>query len=293
MNQLAYLMAVTIIRESQGFLLNSHDDLKKMSTEKIDYIKNYESYIYDIVQPLQSIIPNNWFKDFSCSIFWWKFGFDNEQERKNVNLQSLELICAIQNSLNIPISEKSTKEIMDLMEYIYIKNKIYPYKKYMIYNRYLYSSKAIKEHIVEFETIFRATLVNLEKKCKFPWATLYSEEMLYEITIRWNDLPSSLEKIRIKLSVAILSDLGNSHGNLLASILKKNFYNKINVFVLSKESLHELNLEHTSKYDLYISNYTLKNVCDDRVFIVDDIPSLENLMDLRETIDKRRPIPKK
>ena len=285
---LTYSIAVTIIREHQGFLINaSRDPIKRFKEYTLD-IRQYRTNIEEIVQPLAAMLPTNWYEDFCYSIFWWDFGWDNPQERKNIIQQGIDLVDTIKEALKIPISDDSRKNIVRLIEYIYAKHKMYPFKKYMVYDRFLYSSKTIKQGYVVFTAVISKALRRMEKKTQFPWFSIYLDEVLYEIMIRWNGLPQLLDEIRHKVSVAVFSDLGIEHGQLLASILKDNFQQKIEITVETYSIIDDAKIINSNKYDLYVSNYVLKEVPEINSVIVEDIPSLKNLMDLRKFIDHRR-----
>ena len=285
---LTYSIAVTIIREHQGFLIQSTSDPIKRFQEYTVDVRKYRVDIEEIVKPLAAKVPDNWYEDFCYSIFWWDFGWDNLQERVNITKQGIGLVETIKEALEIPITEESRANIVRMFEYIYAKHKMYPFKKYMVYNRFLYSSKAIKQSFVVFTAVVSKSLQVLENKTQFPWFSMYLDEILHEIVIRWESLPKLLDDIRHKVSVAVLSDLGTEHGQLLASILKDNFQEKIDITVEEKLIIDERKPLDLNEYDLYVSNYTIKDVPEINSVIVEDIPSFKNLIDLRKFIDNRR-----
>lgn len=285
---LAYSIAVTIIRERQGFLIqNRKDPINRFVKTTID-VKKYQADVEEIAEPLHVVLPDNWYEDFCYSIFWWDFGWDNEQEKVNVIHQAENLVYTIKNALSISISEESKISIVRLIEYIYAKHKMFPYKKFMVYDRYLYSSIAIKQNFIVFTAVVNKALSVLEAKMKFPWKTMYLDELLHEMAIRWQNLSKLTEEMRHQLSVLILSDLGMEHAQLLSSVLKENFQNKVNLSIQESHFYDPLLSNANQQYDLYVSNYAVETVDEEINMIVEDIPSFKNITDLRKYIDRRR-----
>lgn len=285
---LAYSIAVTIIRERQGFLIqNKKVPMDSFVKRTID-VRKYQAEIEEIAEPLEVILPNNWYEDFCYSIFWWDFGWDNEQEKINVIHQAEVLVDTIKKALSISISEQSKFSIVRLIEYIYAKHKMFPYKQFMVYDRYLYSSKAIKQNFVVFTEVVSKALSILETKMKFPWKSMYLSSILHEMAIRWQDLGKLTDEMRHQVSVLVLSDLGKEHAQLLSSVLKDNFQNKVSLSVQENHVYDEAATYSKQGYDLYVSNYAVDAVDSEVNMIVEDIPSFKNLTDLRKYIDKRR-----
>ncbi|MGM0219782.1 helix-turn-helix domain-containing protein [Enterococcus sp. AZ126] len=285
---LAYSIAITIIRERQGFLIKNRKDPINCFVKNTIDVRKYQSDVEAIAEPLNVVLPDNWYEDFCYSIFWWDFGWDNEQEKINVINQAENLVNTIKDALSISISEQSRVSIVRLIEYLYAKHKMFPYKKFMVYNRYLYSSRAIKQNFVVFTAVVNKALNVLEAKMKFPWETIYLDVILHEMAIRWQDLGKLTDEMRHQLSVLVLSDLGKEHAQLLSSVLKENFQNKINLSIQESHFYDPIVESFKQNYDLYVSNYAVETVDEEINMIVEDIPSFKNLTDLRKYIDKRR-----
>ncbi|MFD1902225.1 hypothetical protein GQR36_23515 [Enterococcus termitis] len=109
-------------------------------------------------------MPKNWYEDFCYSLFWWDFGWDNLQEKENVLTQANQLVDTIKEALTIEISDSSRESIVRLIEHVYAKHKMFPYKKYMVYDRFLYSSKIIRQTYLVLGAVVTKALRDLEKK---------------------------------------------------------------------------------------------------------------------------------
>ncbi|GGC75527.1 helix-turn-helix domain-containing protein [Enterococcus wangshanyuanii] len=289
--QLVHLVnsiAVTIIRESQGFLIKNRRDPINSFVKKMIDIKKYQKDVEAILTPLEIVLPENWYEDFCYSIFWWDFGWDNLQEKEKILNQGNDLVDTIKEALKIEISAVSRASIVNLVEHIYAKHKMFPYKKYMVYDRFLYSSKIIRQTYVVLGAVVTKALSDLEKKTKFPWESMYFNEMLHEISIRWDQLTEQSDAKRHQVSVLVLSDLGKDHAKLLGSILHDNFRDKIAMTIQEYHYYDQPPQTQDNTFDLYISNYALSHINEGVNMIVEDIPSFKNIMDLRSFIDRKR-----
>ncbi|MFD1902226.1 hypothetical protein GQR36_23520 [Enterococcus termitis] len=123
---------------------------------------------------------------------------------------------------------------------------------------------------------------------KFPWESMYLNELLHEISIRWDQLTEQSDAKRHQISVLVLSDLGKDHAKLLGSILADNFRDKIAITVQKYPYYDQPAQTIDNTFDLYVSNYALNHIDAGINMIVEDIPSFKNIMDLRGFIDKKR-----
>lgn len=285
---LANSIAVTIIREKQGFLINKkRDPIHNFVKKSID-MKNYQEDVEKIIEPLNIELPKNWYEDFCYSIFWWDFGWDNKQEKENVMIQADHLVTTIKEALTISISDQSRESIVRLIEHIYAKHKMFPYKKYMVYDRFLYSSKTIQQNFVVFSAVVEKALADLEAKTKFPWKSMYLSEILHEMAIRWEHLTEQSDELRYQVSILVLSDLGKEHAKLLQSILYENFREKISMTIQEYHYYEKIKESIEQPYDLYVSNYAIDDLEQEVNIIVEDIPSFKNITDLGSFINKKR-----
>lgn len=284
---LAYSIAVTLIRKHQGFFVKSEKEIDRHYLQHASEDVWVNEALSAIVQELDCQWDPKWLPDFYYSVFWWAYGWDNAQERRNIEHQAEQVIETIKGALEIPISEKSEKDIIQLIDSIYAKHKLFPYKQFMVYDRFMYSSRAIKHNLVVFTAVLKKAFLELEKKTKFPWVTMYLDNLLHEIAIRWQDLSKLTEERRHQVSVFVLSDLGKEHAVLLASFLEENFQNKI-IITIQEQPFYDQLVNLPKGYDLYVSNYAIEEVDSALNIIVEDMPSFKNLVDLRKFIEQKR-----
>lgn len=285
--ELAFSIAVTVTREVQGYNIKGIEHETKEYLDAVQYFHQYTYELQQIVKPFDFELPDNWAEVFTYSLFWWKFGWDNSEEKERLHQLGEGIIQQVCRAFDIVIEEKSIARTIKIFENIYAQHKIYPYKKYIVYNRKRYSSHEIQQNFSMFTAVVQKILKEKEVKTKFPWYNLYFDEILYELMVRWEDLAYLLEGKRSKVKIGIFSDLGPEHAQLLASFLTKNFGHKIDVSV-QEMPYHELRKQSLRDFELYVTNFKLENIAPERQFIVEDIPTLRNLLVLRKEIECRR-----
>lgn len=287
---LAYLISVTLLREKQGFFIQKRKDCSiDFFEESIKKeVPNYQTNIDIIVQSLGISLTDDWYLDFCYSVLWWRFGWDTNQEKKNVFRQINELINIIKKALNIEISKESRLSIIRLFERIYAQHKLFPYKKYMVYDRHFYTSEIIKQTFLIFSTVVEKALIELENKTKFPWNSMYFSELIYEMVVRWWNLDEQSESLRKQVNVLVVSDLGKEHSYFMASMLKNYFREKVIVTVYEQLYCRKEIEKHPKYFDLCISNYRLIYIEEEKNIIVEDVLSFKNITDIGRFIDKKR-----
>lgn len=287
---LAYLISVTLLREKQGFFIQKRKDcsIDFFETSVKKDLSNYQSNIDTIVHSLRITLTDDWYLDFCYSVLWWKFGWDNNQEKKNIFRQSNELINRIKKALNIEISKESRLSIIRLFERIYAQHKLFPYKKYMVYDRHFYTSKIIRQTFLIFSAVVEKALTELEIATNFPWSSIYFSEIIYEMVVRWNNLEGQSECLRSPVNILVVSDLGKEHADFIASMLKNYFRQKVIVGIYEQWYCQKEIEKYPKYFDLYISNYRLNCFEEEKNIIVEDVLSFKNITDIGRFIDKKR-----
>ncbi|MDH6365090.1 hypothetical protein M2139_002037 [Enterococcus sp. PF1-24] len=287
MVELAFLIVVTLYREQQGWLITNVNFEDPLYRERVEKMKRYEDEIQEILDSMGVVIDTNLGSDFTYSIFWWEFGWDNPQERIRIDQLATNFTNILTDVLNVPLSEENLEKIVLLFEYVYAKHKMYPYKKYIVYNRTLFSSVGLQQSFVLYTKVVEKTLKEKEKKYKFPWYSMYYEEILDEVLIRWDNLAEDLVARRPQIKIGVFSDLGIDHAKLLANLVGRHLYENVEV-VVQNRPFHEVNRYTFPDLEFYVSNFNIEGIPEEKLFIVEDFPSFKNQLDLRRRIDDRR-----
>lgn len=276
---LMYSMAISIIRGEQGVNCPvKHDHCRGKITNKT-VVEKFESI-------LRLKYPTLNYRQFYQSIFWWEYIWEEEGEKNRVNQWCDTILKELCSSLNVVIAEKNKLELMNWIQFIYARHRVYPFQEYIIHNRFAQSGISIKKNYPLYAQKVSDILKLLEKQTQFPWYSSYYDELLHEIFFQWNELYKQLDKKYSKLIVLVLSDLGEEHEEFLSYLLKNRFPNKVDVYC-SSESIRLKDEENKLIYDLCISNYTLRDVDPQNFVVVEDIPSIKNWIDISYCMNQK------
>lgn len=274
---LLYSMAITIIREKQGFkihpsIISKHLEANPLqSADKLDFF-------------LQEYFPEVDRESFYLSVFWWDYSWSNPQEKENIRQIGEHFMDLLSQSLGIVPSHESVDAVVTWMTHIYSRHKFYPYEKFILYNHYHYATISIKKSYTFYTEKVSECLEQIERKSRFPWKSTYLDEMLHKILILWENILDSMDRIRPQISVVILSNIGNEHSDVLSYLVQKRFQEKVSICFAGDE----FSLDKSLKYDLCISNYTTSQIDKNNLVVVDDIPSNKNWLDLSSFIHSKR-----
>lgn len=287
--QLAFSIAVTLTRISQGF--STENEMKqedcfetKLTQCRID---RYSKDLIALVEDIDFDPQADWQEDFCYTVFWWIFGKDDSAEQRT-NEVTEQLIHEVNNELKTSIDDASKKKLVQIIQNLYCYHKIYPYKKHIIYSRFFYSGKSIKQNFILFSTRISKDLTEFEEKEGLPWKTFYLNEVLHDFMLYWEDLPTQLFNNRGKVSIAVLSDLGKEHAEVMGTILKMTFLNNVSVTTQNASLFDPPKGKPVSQRDLYVSNHHVEYMSQEKVVVVEDILSSKNIVDLRKIIEQNQ-----
>ncbi|WP_086347790.1 helix-turn-helix domain-containing protein [Candidatus Enterococcus clewellii] len=284
---LVFSIAVTIIRQQQGYYVQIPQQDREELLKEQEQLLGYQAEIYAFTGVHPGDIPEFRYEDFIYTFFWWNFGWDSMQEKQKIKETGQMFVQTIQQSLTISITLRSQRKITRLFQNIYALHKMYPYKKYMIYDRFSYSSKSIRQNYVVFTAIVEKLLDTAEEQQRFPWKSLYLDEMLHEVMIYWEDLPTHMDSLRKTVTVLVMSDLGREHARSLVNQLNSAFQKKIAVSYLEHALFEGMSMAKGST-DLYVANFSPDNLPETQLIVVEDVLSSKDLNDLRDFIDRAR-----
>lgn len=286
---LAFSIAVSLTRIEQGYMsqYESPDTTVFRTSAGAVTSMEYRNELSPFIDDLALSLPEDWYEDFSQTVFWW-LPCRKTDEGKQV-LHAVEfLISEIQSSLNLSIDAQSHEKITKVIQNIYCLHQMYPYKKHIIYSRFFYSGKSIKQNFILFSAFTSKALGQLEKESGFPWKSMYLNEILHCLMLYWQELPAQLFKRRGKVSITVLSDLGKEHAEVMSSIIKMVFTNNVVVTTQHASLLNTPSKKSVEKSDLYVTNHRIQYLAGERVVVVEDILSQRNIIELRKIIEQNQ-----
>ncbi|MHC5375384.1 helix-turn-helix domain-containing protein [Enterococcus sp. LJL120] len=284
---LAFAIGVSLVRSEQGHLLLTDPNLTDKHRELINSMEKYRGDIERIIRPLGYKMPKGWKEDFILTIFWWEFAWDNPEEERRLHKLGYEFIDTIVEALGLSIDPESRQKIQDSFIKSYMRHKVYPYPRYIFYDRNWFASNVLQSYAPLFKEVLEKVLKDLEKKTKMPWYSMYFDHMLVMISSCWKDFSLQIDSLRKPAKVAVFSDLGMYHAESLGNYLKSVYQEKVEI-IIQPASIYYLKDYPRPEADLYVANFSMEDVPFDDLFIVEDIPSYKNLSELQRKIDKLR-----
>lgn len=285
-NHINYLFNVCLVRQSQSFYVDqtlSFDNQEAIQ----NMLLNDKERLNKIAQTYKVKVDERLLKDVMYSIFYHQANWKDSNEEVLIKREIGYFIKHIRDVFDIKLSNPISHKIESTMIYLYQYHQLYPYRNYIIFDEYFYNGTVIKNNYPVFDSIVTQALTKLEKNTKFPWETEYHNVVLYLLMIKWHDLPEILEDKKEKASILILSNLGQDHGNFLAKRINNNFGLKatIDTFSGSISFLEEEPKELFDAYDILITNFNTDLLPNEKLVVIDDIPSGNDWGTIRKNIN--------
>ncbi|MGH1845831.1 helix-turn-helix domain-containing protein [Enterococcus gilvus] len=278
----AFLLAVSLIRQEQGFF--NHLRQNELS---IAHFEAFEQPLNELVAQFREPLTEKERDDLCQTIFWYDFAWDNAEETLRIERLCNHILDLIIDALNVGISDTSRENCLQLLKSVYASYKAYSYEKYIAYNRDLYNSLNVQRDFSVFSRVLEKTLRDQEAKTQFPWYSMFYHLILFRLFIYWEDLPEQLDAIRKPVTTEICSDLGAKHAQLLAYYLKKHYQEKV-ALDIRPEKIYSNESPESLRSDLYVTNFSTPAIPKERLFVVEDVPSVKNLTALGKKIEEYR-----
>ncbi|BCA86553.1 hypothetical protein EsVE80_20760 [Enterococcus saigonensis] len=266
----AYLLMVTIIRASQGFMLS--EEIYSEPDDFLDQlIKSNHSYSEKFATTNYKLVPL-WHRETSRTVFHEYYSWDNRQQEFRIQAAIEHFLHAVSQAVDFPLNERDEKKIIQQMMGLYSTYSLYPYDREILHNQSQESAQNIQRIYPIFSKIVSVNLREIEKDCNFPWVQKTESDVLCILLKEWGNLPIQLEGLRRRLSILIISDMGVRHAKMLRSLLKGQYgerfkidlYNDSPLFVSPEE------LAQFKEYNLVITNNQIHNYQNENLMIVDN-----------------------
>lgn len=284
---LAYLIAVTLERYSQGFRSNSNE-YTAVTPEQKRIFWDHEVELNKLLAPHNLELDEDLINDLIVSILFLKAELSNEIKLDVLDTKIEQFLTHLQQRIQETLDVESYQQITSMLRLIYFEHYFYPFDDYILFDRYQFNGKAIEKNYPIFTELVKDCLLPLENNMGFPWSSQFNSKIIYWLMVKWKNLPLILENKKAKARLLIISDLGNEHAELLADMITKNFNSKVEITIyygsiifLENNDPNELN-----NYDYYITTFFWELLNDDKVIVVDAIPSDQDWGKIRQAINK-------
>ncbi|MDR0922157.1 MAG: helix-turn-helix domain-containing protein [Lactobacillales bacterium] len=278
-------VGVCLTRMQQGFIL------EESITHGVpdDY---YELAIKEVTEQTQAAVafklPPYWYKGISRTVYHHLYGWDNAEEKKRIEGYIDEIITNISEASGIKINNKDRTKLVFRITGLYTQYKMFPYIRFSLFNNYHYQAQRMYENYPFFSKFMEDSLERLEKKTKFPWKTKLRDHVTCILFADWSNLPILLETLRDKVQILVISSVGETHAKMLGSILGMYYHYHIEteIFHRSMLTISEADKKAFNQYDMVVSNSTWKELPKEKLFVVDNIPSVKQISEIGAEIGR-------
>lgn len=266
----AYLLMVTIIRASQGFMLS-----EEIYAEPDDFldrlIKSNRSYSEKFAVTNYKLVPM-WHRETSRTVFHEYYNWANRQQEFRIQTAIEQFLKRVCQAVDFPLNERDEKKIVQQMMGLYSTYSLYPYDREILHNQSQEYARNIQRIYPIFSKIVSVHLREIEKDCNFPWVQKTEADVRCILLKEWANLPLQLESLRRSLSILVVSHRGVRHAKMLRSLLKAPYGDrfKIDLYKESPLFVSTAELEHFEDYDLVVTNDPIHNYQNENLMIVDD-----------------------
>lgn len=281
-----YIFNVSLIRQSQGFYVKN--DSQNLQLKGIyDSLVKQKIELEKIAVQYKMHVDEKMLNDLIYSIFLHQSNWASKEEQILVTKEINQFIKTLRDFFDITLSNDISHKIEGTMKQLYLYHRIYPFRNHIIYDSYFYNGTAIKKEYPVLNKVIEYSLKNMEKKTNFPWESTYHNVILYWLMIKWSDLPSILKDKKERAQIFVLSDIGRDHSEFLAKMILSNFeskadvdYYKGSIVLLDDEKPADLD-----KYDILVTNFNSELLPENKLVVIDDIPSSGDWGILRKAIN--------
>lgn len=295
--QLSHLVNISLIRSSQGFFIKT-----KLSTEQSNManrIRQDEQLTPKLNELLLTYNLKNETKEieqlvytFASFLTYW---LPDEQIDFSVEHDIQQFLADIQETFNLKLPAAIFERLINKIEHFYLFYQIYPYQNYLIFDDYRQSALNIKIEFPILNRVIETLLKQMEETTDFPWYQLFHTKILFTLVTQWNHLTEQIDAQKKKVELLILTDLGENHGLYLTQQIKKNFRDKVLLHYYA-DPVTLLNLdsqEKFSKYDIVVTTFFTEFIPQDKLLIIDNIPSNRDWRTIRQVVNQEYQIKRK
>lgn len=270
----SHILNVSLIRQSQGFFI-THLSTQHISQQYKDAFQSNEELLADLAQEYGLTLTQEVLDDLIITFFYHLDAWNDQNEKLLIITEIDQFVRSILDAFRLKLTNKELLKLEVSMRHLYLFHKVYPFRNFIIFDKYYYNGIAIKQNFPMLNNVVENSLKSMEKKTGFPWNSSFHYVILYWIMIKWKNLPQLLEDKKEKATILVMSELGNDHVTFLTKMIDTNFGSKaiITPYTGSILFLDEVSHKDFSDYDIIITNFNTELLPHDKLIVIDDIPS--------------------
>lgn len=271
---------VCLTRAKQNFLTD--EMVQEHEKEMENLLLEYQNRVQAAVDfPLPSV----WQVGILRTVFHFVSGWDNQEEKEKIHDEINEFMTSLSHRARIPINECDKFNLTEKIATLYSQYKLFPYAKYALFNNLKFQSERVFEIYPNFSHFLFIELKLLEKRTKFPWYSKMLSHVSNFLFSEWGDLPILLENKRVKIKILVISSLGLTHAKMVASILNIRFQYSVNVALYEGTAFDFQSVgNEKSEYQMIVANARIQLKEEEKLFVVDNVPSYLQLAEIAEEI---------
>lgn len=283
---LAYIICVSITRQSQGFFTNKQD-WDVLPRQYFDTMYGDNHQLEAIYKEANLPLTEDAIFDLMNSIYFFKRDIIPKTQWDEVSDSLERFTLHFEELMEVAIDPDSRKMIQRTLKIIYLHHMEYQHKDEVIFDRYAFNGQSIKASYPGYSKFLEYSLKKLEKETNFPWFSVYYYNVIYWIMVKWKNLPLILDDKKDKARILVFSDHGHHHARLLSELIEKSFTYKVIITTYTEPSfnLDAVNPEIFSDYDLVVSNFSHPIFPVEKLILVNAFPSNSEWGKIRNAIN--------
>ncbi|MGX7205375.1 helix-turn-helix domain-containing protein [Enterococcus pingfangensis] len=283
----SYLLAVIIVRSSQGFILSEGERLV-LDQAVIAKILSLRSVADQIVQDSKYIVTEYWYYEVANSLFCTYFITKLEPSCQETARLLANFLKEIELVYETVLPKEQRRNILQKLLQIQAAYQVCPYPRSILFDSAAYFSRNAKLQYPHFTKYVHQLLLSMERGTGDPWFSQFYFSVLTILFKEWKGLAHSLDIHSAKVKIFVVSDSGEGHAAMLAELIRSRFYYRVAIETHQGSVLDFAYDESFKKYDLVIANYPIKNYSYSNLKIVDDFLTESDLSSIGSVVKNIR-----
>ncbi|MDT2614483.1 helix-turn-helix domain-containing protein [Enterococcus dongliensis] len=286
----AYLFIVTLNRMHQGFYLSK--SIYREKDDTIDKVLNLSRpSVEQLLMKTNFTLPLKWYKEISRTVFHEFYNWANPEQNSQMEQKIETFLTSVSQAIEYPLNKADKQKIMQKMLSWFVEYNFYPYRRMLLFDKHQKFAREVQLVYPIFSTIVEIYLKDIEKKSPKLWTDIRLNNVFFLLMKEWSHLPIHLENLRKRVSILIVSDLGQKHAEMLRDFLLANYNKRIAVDTFNEPIIltSPTEFEKFTNYDIVLSNNPIKDYKYKNILIINNFFSSsdrENLLNLIVAIQK-------